>query len=317
MTRSSSIAEHWPSPRERLLLRAALLDGHAALEAWSRWKEALGGTPEPSVSAPALRPLLYRNLFRLGVEDPLAASWEPAYRRTLYRNQLMLQEAAPLIRSLEDAGIETLLLKGTALILRYYEDAGLRPMADLDVMVRRDQLPLACERLATQSWVSPQQPDPTTLAAAHSAPFNRPGASPLDLHWRLLEDEAPAPGDQALWARAAPVELFGVPTRALGATDQLLHVLAHGSRWSADRSHRWLADASVLLSRAQGEIHSGAARSRGAAAARKPGAAAGPRLLEDVPGRPRAPGSARPPVRRTSGSPRAVGAPGQDAISRA
>jgi hypothetical protein len=159
-----------------------------------------------------------------------------------------------LIRSLEDAGIEALLLKGAAMILRYYEDAGLRPMADLDVMVRQDQTLLAFVHLAKLGWVSQQQPDPTTLAAAHSAPFTRPGASPLDLHWRLLEDEAPAPGDQALWFRAAPVDLFGVPTRALGATDQLLHLLAHGSRWSADRSHRWLADASVLLSRAQPEI---------------------------------------------------------------
>jgi hypothetical protein len=166
----------------------------------------------------------------------------------------MLQEAAPLIRSLGDTGIETLLLKGAALILRNYEDAGLRPMADLDVMVRKEQITLAFEKLAALGWQSREALEPATLAAAHSAPFIREGASPLDLHWRLLEDEAPAPGEQALWDRATPAELFGVPTRVLGVTDQLLHVLAHGARWSADRSHRWLADASVLLSRAKGEV---------------------------------------------------------------
>src|SRR5439155_1028398 len=47
----------------------------------------------------------------------------------------------------------------------------------------------------------------------------------VDLHWALLWQPGP---DDEFWDAAVPIELRGVATRTLCATDHVLHVCAHG-----------------------------------------------------------------------------------------
>ena len=48
-----------------------------------------------------------------------------------------------VLRALEEAGIETMPLKGTALLLGNYESYGLRLMTDCDILVPTKQIPKA------------------------------------------------------------------------------------------------------------------------------------------------------------------------------
>ena len=59
----------WPAPQQRLLLRVALGQGNAALDAWRAWQ----GQVDPAALDPGslrLLPRLYRNLTGLGIADP-------------------------------------------------------------------------------------------------------------------------------------------------------------------------------------------------------------------------------------------------------
>ncbi|GAB4524424.1 MAG: hypothetical protein Fur0018_07970 [Anaerolineales bacterium] len=71
-----------------------------------------------------------------GLLDSLA----PAYYETLARNTLLLQELGRILEAFEQAGIEVIVLKGAALAQTLYEDIGLRPMSDIDLLVRPEDV---------------------------------------------------------------------------------------------------------------------------------------------------------------------------------
>jgi hypothetical protein len=149
--------------QQTLLLRAALLDGPTALDAWQAWKSNIDiDTLDPG--SYCLLPLLYRNLQRHTIVDPLMDRFKGVYRKTWYQNQVLFHHMAGVLRALHAAGIPAMLLKGAALIQLHYTDAGLRPMADFDVLVPREQAMPAIEVLrAKVLLVGTFQPTPNHL----------------------------------------------------------------------------------------------------------------------------------------------------------
>jgi hypothetical protein len=233
----------FPSPDQELLLRAALLPGDAAEGAWARWR-AVNWDEQFDPASFRLLPLVYRNLATAGSEDPAMGRLKGIYRRSWFLNQSLLHWAAGVIGRLEASGVPTMLLKGAGLSLAHYRDAGVRPMDDVDVAVPLDRRGAAIEALVA-AGLEPEWPfTDEQLAFVHAEEFAGPDGKQLDLHWSVLW----RPGaDEQLWAAAVPVDLRGVGTRTLSATDHLLHVCDHGVYWSPIHPLRWVADVHVIL----------------------------------------------------------------------
>lgn len=151
MTESQAIEGWRPTEEQLLLLQAALFDGEDALAAWRAWS-ARADIERLDPGSNRMLPLVSYNLDRLGVDDPLSARLRGYRRQTWYKNQIWLSEMARFLAEFERAGLQTLVLKGTALALLFYPDCGLRPMTDLDVLVRRDQARAAMSLLAELGW---------------------------------------------------------------------------------------------------------------------------------------------------------------------
>jgi hypothetical protein len=241
----------WPTPHERLLLEAALLDGDAARAAWQRWR-SLADLDALDAGAQRLLPLLYRRLVALGVDDPELGRLKGVYRRSWYENQRLFHRAGAALTVLHGAGIETLVLKGAALSVGHYRDLGARPMEDADVLVPVERAAEAIAVLRDAGW-TPESPRPERLIGVrHAEPLSDPDGVSIDLHWHALSQPG---GDDALWAASVPARVGGADTRALGAADQLLHVCLHGAAWEAPArsfaqavSHvRWVADATTVI----------------------------------------------------------------------
>ncbi len=143
----------WPTIDQERLLRAATFDRTEALDAWRRW---LASVDVENVDAGSFRllPLLYRNLSRYQVNDPLMAQLKGVHRQSWYRNQLLFRRTAAILRALNDDGIATLILKGIPLSLLYYKDDAVRPMADADILVRVAAGPRVVELLQQHGWRS-------------------------------------------------------------------------------------------------------------------------------------------------------------------
>ncbi|MHB8993138.1 MAG: nucleotidyltransferase family protein [Chloroflexota bacterium] len=234
-----------------LLLRAALLQGVDAMDAWRRWSAAVE-LQQIDHDSFLLLPLLHHNLERQGVDDPHMGKLLGTYRRTWYRNRRLLHHLADALRRLHDLSIRSALLGGAALAPTYYQDLGLRSMEDSALLVRPQHAPAARAALEELGWTA--RPRRTGTAAPNLTAVRFQGADgwQLDLRWDTPLDGFLSTGDP--WDAYGSMEIEGIRTHRLGATDQLLQLCLEGARRVPPPSPLWPADATMVLQRAGDEI---------------------------------------------------------------
>ena len=236
----------WPNKEQELLLRACLLTGDNALAAWQQWENVVGKRTL-DLGSHRLLPLLYRNLHNHGVDESLTVNFKQEYFHTWSQNQFTFHRVAALIREFNRAGVDTMLLKGAALVILFYKDAGLRPMTDVDLLVRRHQAKRSIQLLTSLGWKSKYSSPEAFIPFEQAGEFTHANNQNLDLHWRLMwEGRQDINGDE-FWIESVTTEINGVPARALNPADQLLHVCVHGAKWNDTPSLRWVADAMMII----------------------------------------------------------------------
>jgi hypothetical protein len=247
----------WPTKEQELLLRAALLQGSAAIAAWHEWESNVD-IDQLDQGSQRLLPLLYRNLRSHKVETPLMGRFKGVYRATWYKNRTAFHDMAVLLDAFHDAGIQTLILKGAALVLLHYKDHGLRPMSDFDILVPTEQAPAAMNLLVKLGWRPKQKPlkafSDGYFSFRHGHEFQDSAGRQLDLHWHALLECCYTGADDDFWDSAVLTKLHGMSTYALNPTDQLLHVCVHGAEWNPIPPFRWVADAMIIMNTSQAEI---------------------------------------------------------------
>jgi hypothetical protein len=134
-----------------------------------------------------------------------------------------------------------------ALIARFYRDPGLRPMVDVDVLVRPTDVERAGALAGDLGWQSRYPVTRAFRRVKHAAPFHHPIAGvACDIHWRVFEEATVEALDDAFRAAAEPVAFQDTRFRVLSPTDQLLHVCGHAGRWDPVPPIRWAADAAMI-----------------------------------------------------------------------
>ena len=234
------------------LLRAVVFADDSWKESWTRWRESAVLEKLPP-AAFRLLPLLYRRLRSEGVDDPWMGKLQGIYRHTWARNQILLRDAALATRALHDAGIPVMLLKGAAMILSQYRDAGLCPAVDMDILVPDAQAAAAVRRLRAAGFSPTGRyegdiPD-RFLRIGFSHALRSPQGNEIDLHWHMLNIRSYAGADDSFWRRAVSADFSGRPVFLPSPTDLLLTTCLHGMCWSDTSSLRWVADACTLIRR--------------------------------------------------------------------
>jgi len=248
----------FPTREQELLLRAALMQGETALQAWQHWKAHVNLEQGLDLGSYRLLPLVYHNLRQLGVDDPLMSKLKGIHHREWFNNQMLFHTIAEVLNLFHTAGIETMILKGAALTLLYYKDYGLRPMSDFDVLVPIAKREAAINVLTQAGWRPLLRPleklTASVLDAKHAWGFENAQQRQFDLHWHVLYWGSHWNADDDFWDDAIPVKVANVPTCALNPTDQLLHVCFHATAWNPVPSVRWIADAMVMLRASPSEV---------------------------------------------------------------
>lgn len=232
----------WPNPEQELLLRAALFPGPEGIVAWQKWKSNVDiGEIDPG--SYQLLPLLYRTLRNQGIEDPLMGRLKGVYRRTWYENQFLFHRVVPLLRTFHLKGIQTMLLKGSALVVTHYRDYSLRPMDDFDLLVPVQQAAEAVDLMTREGFalVNP------ALRFVHSSDFIDGCHRKVDLHKHVLSEPGRQNLDADFWDGAIPIAIGGLTCLAPSPADQLVHVCVHGVQRSDAPACRWIADAITLI----------------------------------------------------------------------
>jgi hypothetical protein len=240
------------SPSNLLLLKAALLDGDAAMAAYRAWRPTLD-LETLSYGQHRLLPLLQSNLTRFGIEDPLADRFRGIRRYFWFRNLKAMAFARRVFAALDEAGVPFIVLKGAALIACYLADRSLRPMDDIDILVPEDRLADTTAVLTSMN-LRPERTYPRHLMS--SGPRSRvpgwlfvgPDHQNIDLHWKALHLDRRPEADDRFWQAHREASLDGMPIRVLDPADQLIHICAHAAQLTAAAAaEQWPADAILVI----------------------------------------------------------------------
>jgi hypothetical protein len=252
-----------PNEAQELLLKACLLRGEDSVRAWETW---ISRVDIDNLDGGSIRllPLLYVSLKAQGIKSPELLRFKGVYRHDWYRNQLLVRNITPVLSTLEEAGIQTLLLKGAALIHGYYADYGVRPMGDLDLLVHPSDAWKTMEMLRAMGWVPGKgrrkYREEIVEETREKLMFSPEGGHHLDLHWHALASHLDPNGsektDAVFWSGARSIQFHGVTTAVPDPADLLLHVCIHGSEGQAILPPlRWVADSFVLIQKAGADLN--------------------------------------------------------------
>jgi hypothetical protein len=238
--RAGAAGAFWPTPVQEGLLRAALLPDGAGI--WQRLRPSVDVDLLPG-ELHRLLPLLARTLADAGVDDPDLARLRGVRQYTWYRNQRLFADAGAIVTTLAARGIEPVLLRGASTVLRTHRDVGLRPMNDLDLLVRVDEVDAVDRNLRADAW-RPQPQSGARRSLESAVTYANAEARRIVVHWAPTRNLAPAP---TWWEAGTEVELGGTAIRVLDPTSHLLQVLVDGARALSGSTLRWVADATILL----------------------------------------------------------------------
>jgi hypothetical protein len=215
------------------VLRGAAPAGDAAPPTADDWREVAR-----LASDYQLGPLVFSRIgggraAELGIPADVVDALRHAHRATAAANLRLFHEMDHMLLALDSREIDTIVLKGGYLALSAYGHIALRPMRDIDLMVRPADLPAAVECLRSMGYDcdDPEAALGHCANAAHAAPLTKPNAPPVELHWNIEGPHSPFRIDLGgLWTRSRQVRIGSADARVLGREDFLLHLCLHGTR---------------------------------------------------------------------------------------
>lgn len=158
------------------------------------------------------------------------------------QTQMLQRDTIELLGEFRAAGLDTLLLKGAALNATIYEE-GLRPMADIDLVVPRDQVDACLTLLDQLEWRPRFACHEVARQVIHATHLTGKNGRDVDLHWDIFHARYLTDSQiESIWNASHTIEVGGEPTRVLCPIDQLVHICEHGVRYETTPPFRWLAD---------------------------------------------------------------------------
>jgi hypothetical protein len=200
-------------------------------------------------------PLLYERIKGFRDKHGYYGKIKGIYKYYLFRNSLLLHKFYKTALAFDKAGIRMMALKGVALILAYYHDHALRPMNDMDILIRKSDLKAADGLLESLGWKRRIRSNIENIAKVlHSAAYISEDGFELDLHWNSMfmpyKEDA-----YGLWEDAKTVVYKDIEIVIPGAEDQIILNCVHGVMWNLLPPIRWIPDMVKILEQSKSDIN--------------------------------------------------------------
>ena len=234
----------------QLLLGCARVDNgantslHTQAAGISDWDALLDAADYHGVT-----PLLYRGLegaFPSALPPEVAKRLRDAYHDSAKRGLILSVTLLTLLDALQRGGIAALPLKGPVLAELLYPDPALRPFSDVDILIRRQDVPAALRVLARDGYAPgphlARLPMQTLLGLSDEVLLRHPRGANVDVHWGIAPADYPFRFDpEILWRSLRPAGLGGREVPGLTAESLLLFLCVHGAKHLWSRL-MWLGD---------------------------------------------------------------------------
>jgi len=182
-------------------------------------------------------PLIYRSFQKSGITNLLTSSAGQTLRSFYYgnaaRNALLFAELHRMLMELRELNIDIIALKGAAMAETVYSHKALRPMADIDLLVRNPSLPVV-ERLLVQKGYRPDRNNEGWQEHHYHLGFFKDVCSTkihFEIHWNIDYPNTLFKIDiEGMWERTIRAKVAGVEVLVLSPEDLLLHLCQHACK---------------------------------------------------------------------------------------
>lgn len=146
------------------------------------------------------------------------------------RNLRLLREFGILARALDEQGIAFMPFKGVHLCTALYKNIGERPIWDIDLLIRLEEIRPALNVIEGTGYRSsrPYDLEMEVRNYHHLPAYIKRGAPPLEIHWTLLNPRFKNGLNwEELWERSVPAQVGEVEVRVFSPADLLIYLCAH------------------------------------------------------------------------------------------
>lgn len=215
---------------------------------WKRFNEFLAYHELSSFGYPC-----FKNFLNLLPPDQVCLL-NRAHRSSLASTLYFLQEFVHIICVFNDKGIKILPIKGTNFLVDnlYVDKTGLRPMCDIDLLIRKEELPLVEKTLEASGYkksLGNLKEDYWRRKNYHLVFIRRKDFSYIvEIHWALdYKRDKPILAD--LWKRIRKAQVGTKDVYLLSVEDTLFSLALHQRRFGKMLCLKNVCDVAMLLNR--------------------------------------------------------------------
>ncbi len=161
---------------------------------------------------------------------------EELHRGNVSRNRRLYRVIGDIFKTFQRAGVEAVALKDVHLARQVYPDLGLRPIGDIDLLIRRKNYPKVAALLNDLGFLPlPSADIPFTLKYASAHHFRRPNDNVwVDVQWNILDREWDVCGEgeftfdsEDMWRGATRTTIDDFQLWVPKPEDMLFHLCLH------------------------------------------------------------------------------------------
>jgi len=215
-----------------------------------RFKEIVCGSPDWNLVIKLceidwLTPLLYHHLKSHNLlEDgslpaDIAEKLKSDYYNNSLRNMLLIEECGKIFGILTEKKIDAMVLKGIFFAECFYKNIALRPVSDIDLLIKREKIGAVNDILVSLGYLSPANYSPNLTGAdythTNSLVYNKPGAYHfVHLHWHIInlswpvDSIAEAIKMDDIWHSSEKARIGETECLALAPHLDLIYMAHHG-----------------------------------------------------------------------------------------
>ncbi len=180
-----------------------------------------------------IAPLIYYNLNTFEkqyIPKPALAILKTSYYATSARNIYFWKEFCSIQDALHKAGIKIIPLKGIVLANTLYHNLGVRPMLDIDILVKEEDIKSAEKcilQIGYQKQLNRLYEDYWRMYQAHFCFYNFRNKVLLELHWKIAPSRPNILNLDGIWKRTKLQAVDQVQVLLLSPEDTLLSLYLH------------------------------------------------------------------------------------------
>ncbi len=183
----------------------------------------------------------------------LAQTLKASYYYTLTQTQKFWRRFLDIVAAAKEAGVVILPIKGTALLNDLYLDIPVRPMVDVDLLVKEEDFKKAEDllyKLGYQKELGGLTEEYWKLDQCHITYQGRGNGLPIaELHWGIDFKRNGRVILPEIWQRLREVDVDGQKIKLLSPEDTLFSLGLHSRRFGKTLCLKYACDVSLLLSK--------------------------------------------------------------------